>query len=343
MSPGLTGEFADARPLAAHCAELLRSGPRPEERGEAIASWCRDLGSELAQEFAQVFTGGKLKVSVAVPETVKGAAVFEKIGPVACNALLRCGASDQTMLFSLDPATAIALTDASFGGSGAMPDSPPEQMPRSAAMLVEQCAGMIAQVIAQSNPVTANTAPGDARGDVLLRSESAARLKPFAPDAEVALFPVEIAMGEASWQVLLAVADKKLDTFLPGMAAPTRASARPARTGAHSAFAVLPLALEAVLGEHEISLDRLEKLAPGDEIPLAMPRELPLRLGELVLGHGTIGTLENRMALRLTRVPLAGENRGADHAGANQAPPDTRQQQQASTAPTAPRNDEIHP
>jgi flagellar motor switch/type III secretory pathway protein FliN len=64
----------------------------------------------------------------------------------------------------------------------------------------------------------------------------------------------------------------------------------------------MPLPLQAVLGEFELSLGQLEGLRPGDEIPLAIPVELPLRVGGEVFAHGRIGTFDNRMALRLTRL-----------------------------------------
>ena len=106
--------FADARPVAQHCAELTWRGPRPEERAEHLSSWCRDLGPELAQELSQLLSGGKLSVTIAEPETKIGQEVFDQIGPVAVNTLLRCGDPDQTILLSIDYSTAVALTDASL-------------------------------------------------------------------------------------------------------------------------------------------------------------------------------------------------------------------------------------
>ncbi|MFU7529339.1 FliM/FliN family flagellar motor switch protein [Qipengyuania sp. ASV99] len=302
MSPQFASSFADARPLAQHCAELTaRSGPRPEERAEDLAVWCRDLGRELAQEFGQILSGGKLKVTVAMPEIMLGSAVFERIGPVAANSLLRCGDAGQTMLFSVDIATVIALTDYSFGGDGTLPDTLPPQLPRSAAMLAEQMAGLVAQVIA-----VANGAADRSSGDVLVRSESVTRLKPFDPAAEVALLTVTMVMDTGTqWSAVLAVAADRLDALLPGAGS---AQAMRGNTAARSnasdgAFDAVPLPLEAVLSQFTMSLGQLERLAPGDEIPLAIPRELPLKVGEETLAHGTLGTLENRMALRITRLP----------------------------------------
>ncbi len=300
MAPSFAPSFADARPVAQHCAELTERGPRPEERDQNISAWCRDLGHELAQELAQLFSGGKLRVTVTAPQILAGSQVFEKIGPVAVNNLLRCGMDDQTMLLSLDFATAVALTDCSFGGMGDMPSEPPEVLPRSAGLLIEQCAGIFAQVIAISNGSSEQVA-----GDVLVRSESVNRLKPFEAGAKVALFEVTLTIGDATqWKLLLAIADDRLGAVMPGgsAVAPRKADAVPS-DGTKEPFAQMPLALEAVLSEFNMTLGRLEKLGPGDEIPLAMPTDLPLKIGEEVLAHGTLGTLENRLALKITRLP----------------------------------------
>lgn len=298
MTGSFSQEFADARPVAQHCAELTWRGPRPEERAETVAAWCRELGSELAQELGQLFSGGKLRVSVSEPDLLAGKQVFERIGPIALNSLLRCGDGDQTMLLSLDNATAIALTDASFGGRGEVPDEAPVPLPRSVAMLVEQCASTIANTIALTNGSAERV-----RGDVLVRSESATRLKPFSEETDVACFAVTLSMGEdCEWGMLLAVANDRLDGLLPGSAAQAPTSARHSAPsdGTGGAIGTMPLPLEAVLGEIDLTLERLEQLTPGDEIPLAIARDMKLRVGDLVVAHGTIGTFEDRLAVRVS-------------------------------------------
>jgi flagellar motor switch/type III secretory pathway protein FliN len=61
-----------------------------------------------------------------------------------------------------------------------------------------------------------------------------------------------------------------------------------------------------VLAEIDLSLARLQHLAPGDLLPLAMGRQVPLIAGDRLVAHGSIGTLEERMAIRLTRFPAEG-------------------------------------
>lgn len=300
MSGTFASDFAGARPVAQHCAELTWRGPRPEERAENVTAWRRDLAAELAQELAQLFTNGKLHVTVAEAELMPGEQVFERIGPVAANCLLRCGDADQTVLLSLDYATAVALTDCSFGGEGHLPQPAPAQLPRSAALLIEKFAAMIARAITLGNGSAQRVG-----GEVLIRSESVTRLKPFSGEAEVALFPLTLATGtSAEWKAILAVAADRLDGLLPGQSpAPRgRRNFAGAPGAMHATFAALPMPLEAVLGEFEMTLGMLEQLQPGDEIPLTIARDLPLRMGDLILAHGALGTFENRMALRVTTV-----------------------------------------
>lgn len=305
LSPSFAASFEDARPVAQHCPELTERGPRPEDRADSLSMWCRDLGYELGGELAQLFSGEKIAVSIAQPETLAGAAVFEKIGAVAVNNLIRCGSDEHIMLLSLDLATTIALTECSFGGEGMVPTDVPAQLPRSAGLLVEQFAGLVAQTIALVSGTAEN-----AQSDLLARSESVKRLKPFGPGEKVAVFNISIAMGAfIDWPVMLALPADRLDGLLPGMGGnkPPRKTNRTYENGLADAFAEMPLPLEAVLSEFSLSLGKLEQLAPGDEFPLAIPRDLPLRIGGEVMAYGMLGTVENQMALKLTRLDSEGD------------------------------------
>lgn len=299
MSGTFAQDFAMARPVAQHCSELTWRGPRPDEREGVIAVWKRDLSGELANELGHVLQGDKLEISITDPQIMRGTQVFEKIGEVAVNTLLRVGSGDQTILLSLDYSTAIALTDASFGGEGNPPDGVPSQLPRSAGLLVEQIAATIAQTIAM-----ARGTGEPARGDVLVRSESVVRLKPFNADAEIAVLEMTIAQGAfVEWQMRIALPSEGLDELLPKANSNRSSVAEAASSKDKDPYAAVPLKLEAVLTEFEMTLGKLEKLAPGDEIALTIPKELPLRIGEDVFARGVPGTFENHMALRLTSVP----------------------------------------
>lgn len=318
LSPDMKEAFANARPQAQHSDLLFKTGPRPEERAEILSTWRRDIGRELSQDLSELLSGTKLAVTLSDPEMVTGSDALARIGKVGANCLIRCGKDDHTLLLSFSFATAIALTDRSFGGDGKIgsDEDAPEQLPRSAAMLTDSAAKIIAQAIARVSVGSEDTGGAGAerslRADVIVRSESAARLKPFDPDAQCAAFTLECSEEEPSgsepisWQALLVVTEDRLEKLLPGE------TVRPAESGEglsakqSGSFHSIPMQIEAVLSEFEMSLTKLERLNPGDCIPLAMPSEVPLRMGNEVLGHGGIGTLDNRMAVRLTRFSNSG-------------------------------------
>jgi flagellar motor switch/type III secretory pathway protein FliN len=115
------------------------------------------------------------------------------------------------------------------------------------------------------------------------------------PDA-IALLP---------WSARLALRADRLDDLLPGIGSAQAAAQETGHkteptSGSIGAFAAIPLPLEAVLAEFDMALGRLERLRPGDHIPIPVAREIPLRIGNRIVARGRVGTCEDRMALRLT-------------------------------------------
>jgi flagellar motor switch/type III secretory pathway protein FliN len=306
-------DFAPVRAAAVHCAELTTRGPRPEESAALLAAWRRDLARLLADDLSGLLSGDRLDVTISEPDRVSGADALRRIGQVAANSLLRVGALAETALLSFDFATAIALTDRSFGGDGRTAASVPDALPRSAALLVEEAATMIAGAITcASYGDMPPPSGGTTRGEVIVRSESAARLKPFALDADTLVFTIDIANRQGcAWRVSLAVAAERMARLLPGGGrTPRPRTTRKTANGMSAPFANVPLPLHVVLAEFDLSLARLQTLAPGDMIPLAMGRQVPLLVGETVLAHGSVGTADDQMAIRLTRLPVPAFHQG---------------------------------
>jgi len=306
--------FDSARAAAVHCTELTERGPNPAEHATLMAAWRRDLARILADDLSPLLSGDRLTVVVGDPETLSGADALRRIGPLAANALIRCGSSGETALLSFDFATALALTDRSFGGDGRINGSATEVLPRSAALLVEETATRIAGAIARASLGDMPAPAGmTTRGEVIVRSESAARLKPFAPEEQAQFFIIEIANRQGSvWRAALIVAAERMVRLLPGGARRPRSPRKPRvpANGVAAPFGALPLPLHVVLAEFDLSLARLQALQPGDLIPLAMARKVPLMVGETILAHGSVGTAEDRMAIRLTRFPHSALSQG---------------------------------
>jgi flagellar motor switch protein FliM len=65
-------------------------------------------------------------------------------------------------------------------------------------------------------------------------------------------------------------------------------------------YASLPITLTAVLVDMAIPFSKLASLRPGDVLPVAVARAVPLKAGERVIATGTIGEYEDRVAVQIS-------------------------------------------
>jgi flagellar motor switch protein FliM len=308
----LAHDFAAARVAAQHCAELVARGPRPEEREAMIGAWRRDLARDLGQMLAPLLGADRLHAEVSAPEWLLGSDVIARIGPVAANSLLRCGAgvsqnASTEVLLSLDHATALALAERSFGGEGRVGEPSLDPLPRSAQLLCDEVAVLVAGALARARLGDGAGAGAEAGGEVIIRSENAARLRAFDPAGKAVLFALQLADAQGIvWRLNLALSAGLLDDLLPAPGAARPSPDPRAGDAAAACFTSIPVALCAVLAEFDLTLGQLDRLAPGDTFPIPMPRSVPLRIGAMLVAHGSIGTLDERMALCLTHLPNQG-------------------------------------
>jgi flagellar motor switch protein FliN/FliY len=77
--------------------------------------------------------------------------------------------------------------------------------------------------------------------------------------------------------------------------------------GRESLVGHLEVSCEAVLGQGTLTIAALEKLKPGDTVPLDRSPADPvdIRIGGKTIARGEIVTLEDRFAIRLTEVGQA--------------------------------------
>src|SRR5690606_31566751 len=73
-------------------------------------------------------------------------------------------------------------------------------------------------------------------------------------------------------------------------------------------FAGIPLPLRAILIDMAMPVSTLANLAPGTVIPVSVARSVPLMVGDQVIGHGSVGSMDDRTALQLARISLKKEN-----------------------------------
>ena len=123
------------------------------------------------------------------------------------------------------------------------------------------------------------------------------------PLALLALMVTEA--GGPSWDLTIALPITALGIALgqsrlaPG---PTKGGRRPAMAAATAApFADLPLPLSAVLVDMPVPFTTLTRLAVGQVLPVSVARNVPLRVGDQTIAHGSVGMADDRVAIQITR------------------------------------------
>lgn len=279
------------RPSARHCPELLNRGPTPAERLSHFARAGEKLARLLGEGFAPL-QGGSPPVLRRLPvQECDAAALAGMIAPLAGNFLLTAGSAATPLLVSFQAEGVLHLLDCAFGGPGEVPSPLPREFPFSAGLMLHRLEGLAASTLTMA--LETEFLP-KARADRL------AELAPFAKNARLAVLPIEATRtGCPNWTVLIAAPLASLEVlFDHGERTPV------VRTRPHSAtgevFGDLPLTLSAVLVDMRMGVSALSELQPGQVLPVSVARSVPLRIGEATVAHGTIGALDDRVAVQVT-------------------------------------------
>lgn len=283
--------FIAERPAATHCPELFRRGLTPADLLSQFASAGEKMVRLLAERFAPI-QGGYAPTMRCLPvQECDAAALADTISPLAGNCLLDAG-EGIPLLASFQAEGVFHLLDRSFGGPGDVPSPLPDSFPYSAELMMHRL-----EATAASSLTTALGREVHPKA----RSERYVELSPFAKGTRLALLPIEATQaGGMSWTVTIAAPLEALETLFD------RGEANPApRTGRHhpaeAPFGDLPLTLSAVLVDMRMAVSALSELRPGQILPVSVARSVPLRVGDTTIGHGTVGALDDRVALQLTQ------------------------------------------
>lgn len=288
--------FVAERAAAQHCAELLRTGPSPAELLPALHRAGERVARLLAPAFADLLGGDDPKVTVAAPEQLNEADLDLEVGPLAANSVIASHAAGLTLLASIDGQAMLRLVDRAFGGLGETAGPLPDCFPLSAEMMIQRLDEMLVACL------SAGLALPDL---VSLRRESKlAQLQPFAKGTRLAAMRLEITEGRrAPWQVLLALPLEQLTQLPGGGNGGSKAQRSPATADPlDPPFADMPLPLTARLVDMRVPLSALAALAPGLVLPVAVARAVPLAIGETVIARGTVGSNDDRVAVKLTQL-----------------------------------------
>lgn len=278
---------------ASHCDALFRQRAEP---ADLLPEFGR-LGERLARQLGPVlasFGGGKAPaVRMAGVERNSSAELAEAIGPLAANCLLAIGGSKARILLSIDGGALLAQLDRAFGGTGDIGNKLPAALPLSADLLAQRVeqgvSDLLGELIGTSEALEA-----------VERDGSFATLAPFRKNETLAVLTFEVSTdGAKPMTMRLAAKADSLGAILPSTETRRRAPSRNAGP-LDAPFADIALSLEAVLTEMRVPLSRIATFAPGQTIPIPVARAVPLRVGGTIVARGTVGELDDRVALQIT-------------------------------------------
>lgn len=298
-----TPDIVAERPLARHAEALIK----PREAAPDVAVTAREfgvaLGKRLRDPLGALLGGAQLAVSCGEAEACEARVVFSRYKPPAAHFQLNGVPGMSGLFISLSRNDVLAICDRAFGGTGAIQenDSGTGDLPYSADLILARLGKLLTGVLGDL------TGQGEAIA-IARRGENLERLAPFNFQAETLSLSLTIAEeGQEGWQINFMGLAAGFTAFLGALD-----GVDPAETAEtiplgpdDEPFCDIPLPLRAVLADMRVPVSRLSALAPGDILPLSLRREVPLLAQGTELARGTIGTMDDRVALKLTTITCA--------------------------------------
>jgi flagellar motor switch protein FliM len=287
--------FVAERPLAQHCPQLLRAGPAPAELAGKLARSGDRLARALAAALAPLFAGTAPKVLSKGTSESEFSNLINSIAPLAANSLIGAGRPGNPLLASIDASAVLRLVERAFGGRGEAPAPLPAAFPVSAELMIGRLETAVCAAIAALSPETGLEI------SAFSRNGSIAELRLLESAAPLAVQTFEITEpGGHSFTLTLAFPQPALAAlFGPPEHAPSPSARRPAHPAAEP-FGEIPVTVSAVLVDMALSVSLLAKLRPGQVIPVAVARNVPLCIDGRTIAHGSVGEMDDRVAIQIT-------------------------------------------
>ena len=283
------------RPVARHCPELLRPVPGADELLPLLTRVGERLTRPLADALMPV-AGGKgltVKAKPARVSTLDDIAMFAP--DLAANSLIGVGPDSLPLLTTLDAAAVLRIVDRTFGGRGEAPSPLPAEFPVSAElMFVRLETLLVAELAAVLLPDQAGALQPLRRGGNLTL------LEPFDRNAPVAHLELEVTEPAGdTWEISVVLPLPTLSAVFGVSPRRTATVRHPMANPMDEPFGDVPLQLSAVLVDMRMSMATVAGFEPGAVLPVAVARQVPLRLGQSTVATGTVGAADDRVALQI--------------------------------------------
>ena len=290
------------RIAAQHCPELVRATPGPDELMPLLQRAAERFARTLAPALTPLLGGGTSgKVPTVKAQAARKGDLSELLmfsPDLAANCLLGVPGADAPLplLIAIDAAAILRMVDRTFGGRGEAPSPLPDSFPGSADLMIQRLEGVIAQHLG-----TALTGGKSGALEPLRRDSSLVALEPFAKDEPLATIEFDVGEpGGDSWLLTFALPLSTLSALFGADPRPARAIHHEPADPYAEPFAAVPLGLTALLVDMLMPMAVVAALEPGMIVPVAVARQVPLRVGGLTIATGTVGAADDRVALQIT-------------------------------------------
>lgn len=277
---------------ANHCAALLSQRETQVDLGPEFERFGARLAGALRACAAAMTDDAEVRIASLGAQTISGAQLPEQCAPLVATSRHLFGMAGHVLFLALDGRAILEQLDRTFGGSGEVGEPLPPRLPHTASLLAQRLEKQVVATIA------GELGGLDFRPDAMV----ADRRAPFLPDAELTVLALEVSAQGREWRVVLAVETAALSSLLPKRASAPRAPTSRRKPGIDEApFADLPLSAGARLVDMAMPLHRVATIAPGTVLPIMVARSVPLQVGEIVIARGTVGEVDDQVALQITQ------------------------------------------
>lgn len=299
--------FIAERAIARHCPELLSRTPDHAELVPLLERVGERLGRRLAATLAPLLGGEAPAVRCSAMREGVIANLRDSGEALAANSLFAVGPGEAPLLISIAAAAVFRIVDLAFGGKGAVPRPLPEAFPMAAELMIARLETIVAaQITGALDAVTdgSTTMNGPRAIAAQRRDGQLAQLAPFPENQPLAILTLDVSEADGSpWHLTLALPLAALPALF-GLAGAGPASPRepilPQRSAMIAPFADLPLTLSAQIVDMVLPFSKVAALVPGQILPVNVARSVPLRVGDTAIAHGTIGAVDDAVAIQIT-------------------------------------------
>ena len=287
-----------AQRAATHCDALLKRQSTPDDLALEFEQFGERAALALRPTVAQAWGDPAIQVRSCGIRTTAAGKLKDICGGLAAVSL-HAFADERKLLMSIDGRALLEQLDRAFGGSGLVGEDLPAELPVSADLLAKRFEAQAAATLtAELGGIEFRA---DQRGDLTA-------LRPYAAKAELAVLTLELCgAGGRTWQLVLAVEAEHLSALLPRRSCAQSLNPKRKSTMSQAPFSDLPLSANATLVDMTVPLHRLAALAPGVVLPIMVARSVPLQVGEITIARGTIGQVDEQVALQITQI-LSGKD-----------------------------------